>query len=514
MTVSLTSGFLATFLLSELRPVISRHHRFRDNDGSALLAFSNLISYKDVSLVIGSISADGNPFSPDSFVCTMLGRVCAAKLDGYNGSFIEWTRETTTEDEQPPTGVYYISIDAINEETKEVKVVLQPYSWAEGCKENAVGSRIYIDPRTPMNLVESADPAVEFTTSASYLLLLTYTDSLVLRRTDTNVTLIPGVDYWIQPHERHLLLTTAGGEEPKIRIPDGYCTIRLMDGDYELRQGLDWDWDGEGTVKLASWTQAGIDIYVDGTFRRVPFGNNVVNLENFIPAKVPGIGEELAPGQCVYSLVRGTYVDDMVWTHDGRICFRHLMSIGDRATWETRIKKAQIYTTIKKMSLNPDFLPGLTIAVGDAVELGDQMALVVFPSRCEIYEVYGGKEGLMFDIAIKSNDLLTSSELATMVKNYLLVDGRDRLESSGLSVSRISSNYNGEQRDSSGTTASHTVTLSVTASGDWEHWKPLINRVDDIELDFGPSLATYPGSPRPLAATVAFGVSRFTPSYQ
>ena len=510
MTVCMGSGFLATFILSELRPILARHPRFRDNDGSSLIAFSNLISYKDVSLVVGAISSDGASFSPDSFVCTLLGRVCAAKLEGYNGTFIEWTRETTTEDLQPPAGVYYLSIDAINEETKDVRVVVQPYRWSEGTKTNAQGSRIYIHPSIPIDLVTSTDPTIELSARSSYILLLTYTDSLVLQRTDTGQVLTPGTDYWLELAETHLLLVTLGGAESKIKIPDDCLDFRLLEDGCELRQGCDWDWDGEGTIRLAPWTLAGTHIYIDGRFRRTPQGSNVVHQENFLDTPALGLTEEHVQGQCLYTINRGTYIDDLLWSPNG-VCFKHLMTVGDRATWELRIKQAQVYSTVKKMACNPEFLPGLTIAVGDMVELGDQMALVVFPKRCEIYEVYGGKEGVQFDLAIKSNDLLTSSELASLVKNYLLIDGRDRLESAGLTITRISSNYQGEQRDSSGTASSHTVTLAISGSGDWERWKPLINSVSDIEI----AVAQQPwGTPQLLDVTVAYGISRFTPSYQ
>ena len=78
--IDLTGGHLAQCLIAELFPVISRHPRFRDNDGSALTSFNNLVAYKDLSLTVGNLRASGQRLSPDQFVCTLMGRSCVAKL--------------------------------------------------------------------------------------------------------------------------------------------------------------------------------------------------------------------------------------------------------------------------------------------------------------------------------------------------------------------------------------------------------------------------------------------------
>jgi hypothetical protein len=508
--IDMTSGFLATFILGELRPVISRHPRFRDNDGSAVTAFSNLITYKDVSLTVGSTRSNGDRQSADNFMCTVLGRAVFAKLNGMNGSFIEWLRETQVDDTLPQAGVYYLSIESVNEETREVTAVLQTYRWLEGRRGPGAGSHVYIRLGLSPAYVAPVDPLIDYVPESQGLRILTYTPTLALKRTDTNTVLVEGTDWWIEPYERHLVYSdTPGGQVNDIQIPPDYVSFDLFDQNgTKFRPGQDWTWVTETTVRLAPWTAKGLDVWAEGTWRRTSAGDAWVNPENFLQLSMAN-DEKVVPGQAIYTLVRGEFVDDIGLNTGGIGVFKHLLDVGDRARWEVRVEAPQVYVTFKKMAINPNFLPGLTVAVGDQVEVGDQAAIIVFPNRCEVYEVYGAKDNVSFDLTVKSNDLLTSTELAGLVKNFMLIEGRDRLESAGLSIQTVSTAYTGGARDASGTTSTHSVTLSVTALADWEYHKPLVNRVDDIDVDF----TTYPGSPE-ASGLVVYGISRFTPSYQ
>jgi hypothetical protein len=78
----------------------------------------------------------------------------------------------------------------------------------------------------------------------------------------------------------------------------------------------------------------------------------------------------------------------------------------------------------------------------------------------------------------------------------------------------VGAGYSREAKDSSGTSVTVPVTLNVTGMADWEYHRPLVNRVDEIDVDFLPDVITYPGAPRVASSLVAFGVSRFTPAYQ
>jgi D-aminopeptidase len=81
----------------------------------------------------------------------------------------------------------------------------------------------------------------------------------------------------------------------------------------------------------------------------------------------------------------------------------------------------------------------------------------------------------------------------------------------GLTVQSISQSSQGGQKDSSGTATTYSVVLSVSALADWELHKPLVNRVDDIEVDFTP--ISFQTEFQVMGEVTAFGQSQFTPAY-
>lgn len=509
--IDLTGGHLAQSLIAELFPVISRHPRFRDNDGSALTSFNNLVAYKDLSLTVGNLRASGQRLSPDQFVCTLMGRSCVAKLEGHTGSFIEWIQETDLP--ATPAGIHYFAVEAVNEATREVRAVRETYRWLEGRIPESTGSIVYFSRMLPKGVVVPTDPSITYRDNGSSLTILNYTPTIALKRTDTGQPLVPGVEYWVEVPESHVLVADhTGGALTGIPLPADWITFRIVDDNgIQLRQGQDWDWEGEDQIRFAAWIMRGT-YTLEGTFRRVPGAGNHIHPENFI--SIPTVaGETIVSEQTRYILSRGEFTD-ILHVDGDRYVFGHLLEPGDRLRWEVRIKTPQAYQTLHKMAVNPDVLPGLNVAIGDQVVVGDQLAIITFPFRCETYEVYGSKDSVNFDITIKSNDLTTSTELGNLVKAYLLVEGRDRLESLGLSVFEVATGYSGDAKDSSGTSVAIPVTLNVTGMADWEYHRPLVNRVDDIDVSFLPDVITYPGAPRVSPSLVAFGVSRFTPAYQ
>ena len=70
------------------------------------------------------------------------------------------------------------------------------------------------------------------------------------------------------------------------------------------------------------------------------------------------------------------------------------------------------------------------------------------------------------------------------------MQGRDRMESAGITVFSVGYGYGGEQRDASGTAVSHPVVLNVTLAADWETYDPVLSSIAWIDLDLEVSEAT------------------------
>ena len=514
MGVDITGGALVGFIVSELKPVVAKHPRFQANAGKVLSAFNNTLAYNDISVTIANVRANGDRQSPDHFVATAMGQAMLAKLDGKPGTFAEWVQEMHPSKLVP--GIYYLEVAEVNEATRAVRFILEEFNWQEG-QGTGVGSLVYVDPRIPVSTVAPLDPSIEFKRllTLNALKLLTYTEDLQLVHLSTGTPLVAGHEWWVAVVETHVLVeSTTGGTQGGLKIPTGWYDLILEDQNgYVLRQGIDWRLTSEDTVSLAAWTPAKQKIIALGRWHKAP-GNGipVVHPENIFDLTKGAYADDLVLTQSTYSLNRGDFTE-YIALPQGKVAFKHLVDTSDDYTWEFRVRRPQVYVSATKMAVNHELLPGLDVALGDSVVVGDRVAILVAPHRCETYEIYGAKDGVGFDITVTANDLLTVNELASMIRTYLLVDARDRLEAAGLSVFQIPSSYQGAARDASGTTSTHTVTLSVTAAADWEHYKPLINRVDGFDLSQITLLETYPGSPKLCSRVATLGTTRFAQAY-
>jgi hypothetical protein len=157
--------------------------------------------------------------------------------------------------------------------------------------------------------------------------------------------------------------------------------------------------------------------------------------------------------------------------------------------------------------------PGLWLAFGDISVVGDQAAVIISPSLTETYQVYGSKENLTFTLEIKSNDLQTSSDLAEMIKQHLLITSRKNVESDGLTIFEATRDYVGESRDPSGTASNYIYNLTVSASADWKLYKPLVTRLVSFEITNQPTTGNFAGNLQATPRMAAFGATMFIPSY-
>ncbi len=152
---------------------------------------------------------------------------------------------------------------------------------------------------------------------------------------------------------------------------------------------------------------------------------------------------------------------------------------------------------------------GIAVAIGDAVVVGDQAAIIVSPTTTETYEVYGSKENLNFTLEFRSNDLQTSSDLSELIKQQLLVIRRNGMEADGITIFEAPRTYRGQQRDNSGTAPSFVYSLAVSASADWKVYIPKVTRVARFEIIDTAAIIGYPGKLNLAPRVQTLGTSRF-----
>lgn len=567
------------YLLRIIRDIVEKNPRFRRALGNVTFpANSNpttTLRWKDVQVIVKSITTSGNRLSPDYFMCTQLGRAILAKVVDKDGLFIEWIKEIDPTHKTPQPGVYIMNVDFVDEETRDVGLSVQKYIWTEGTYKNAVGSIVYfrpgvIDPSTnqqvdltTLRAVDGNANPVQFNAlNSSFggtLTLLTPVDRLVLFFSN-GTQLQPMTDFWYQREATEVIARNVGGDV-LVNILEPYVTMTLTDQTgYEFRPNIDFIfYSGPQWLKLSQWTPPGTTVTANLVVKVDPTTANATHPENILNVGLQP-GQSLVSNQVFVQTSGYNYTSaDVTPNSDGTITLPNLLLPGDSVRWEVRIEAGQFKAMAKKWELNslvivdpntikfktpiplqeqpagtpkPEpvqatageplldangnlqfIFPGLWLAFGDMAIVGDQAAILVSPSITETCQVYGSKENITFTLEFKSNDLQTSSDLSEMVKQYLLITSRKNVEADGLTIQESTRDYRGEQRDPSGTASNYVYDVSVTGAADWKVYKPLVTRLLSFEITQVPTVQGTTSRIDNTPRAQAFGAQRFIPSY-
>jgi len=514
--VELTDINLDSFIIRELRGVVAKHPRFRELGGEITSYFSTLMRYNDLEIIIKDPSAQGNRLSSDHFIATQIGRTILAKLEDKDGLFIESMQEIDKTGQTPEPGLYYLNLDSVNEQTRDISLTCEKLRWVQGHVDASTGSYIVINSNfSPYNLVITNMNSGDYRATNNRLYLLKYVDSVNIMDSTSNHILQPMIDYWVEKYDSVLLTSSTILGRQNITIPDlTYITVDVVDQDgYILRPNIDYYFSSPSEIILSDWTPANQTLYLNGYYKRDPRLVSIINPDNIINFGLQ-VGETLIQDQVLIRANTGDYTyTDLVQSLTGDYYLINLLDVGDSMKWQARVQTPQFTIAAKKNAINYNFLPGLNVIVGDRTVVGDQLCIMVLPQLAETYEIYGSKENISFSIDIKTNDMTTSSELGTMIKQYLLVSARERLEYQGLTIYEISRSTMADVKDESGLTSSHHVILSVQAAADWEVYKPLITGLDHYDITGVSTDITYPGKLQITPRSSAFGVSNFITSY-
>jgi len=572
--IDLTGANLVAYLLRVCRDAVARNPRFRQTLGEVTFASNNQVNYSDVQILVKHLATDGNRLSPDYFICTQHGRAILCKVGDKEGSFVEWVIETDSTRITPQAGVYYFNVDKVNEQTRDVNLTVQQYRWAQGSVKNAQGSIVALAPTYDGTTLTASDAdfpeeTININAFQKFLILLTPCNRLILTGPG-DVTLVPNQDYWIQRQQSQVLVQTTPGGPQLVSIPSNLSYVvpfQIVDQDgYVLRPGIDYTTQGppappqvgfaavsgvpilapSSWVQLSQWTPAGSTLTLVGTYNLNPSTTIATNPENILPLNL-GPNETLATGQVMISTTTGDYTSE-VTIENGDFVLPTLLAPGDWCHWEARVLTENYTVLGKKYELNHfkktmwdpkaggqdptlpppgawvpikvdgqpvDPIPGMALAIGDAVVEGDQCAIIVNPEVCETYEIFGSKETLSFTLDCKSNDYQTSSDLSELLKRELLIFRRENMEADGITVYEAPRSNVGEQRDPSGTAPRYIFSLTFKASADWKVFVPCVTRLVSYQINEGTYLPDYVGKRIvPQARIQALGNMQFLPSYR
>src|SRR5271168_3844293 len=383
-------------------------------------------------------------------------------------------------------------------------------------------------------------------------------------------SLTPMTDFWYQrPVSAVIVEKTISGSQ-LAEIPSPYISVTFSDQDgYVLRQGTDYTFQGPQWIVLSQFTPPGSTITANMVVKVNPMNRVGIMPENYLQVDL-GPNETLAPGQVFIHSPAGTFTNPTPQP-DGSLLIPQLLQPGDWMRWEVRIDSGQFKACAKKWEIsnltqvdpttityarfdaqgNPlpqpisstfvmdadpselvgvqqtsagqplliagqqnPLLPGLRLAIGDNVVVGDQCAIIVSPSLTETYEVFGSKENLSFTLEIKANDLQTSSDLAEMLKRELLIMRRTNTEADGLTIFEATRSFVGQARDTSATAPTYINTVSVSASADWKVYVPLVTRLTHLEITEVGMQKDFLGKLQMAPRMKAFGSEIFIPDYK
>jgi len=543
--LDLTGANLISYLIRIIRSAISQNPRFNQSLGEVTFTSNNSIQYRDVQVTVRDITTSGVRLSPDYFMCNQYGRALVAKVENKAGTFIEWVNETDKTGQTPVAGVYYLNVDAVDEKTNNVDLTIETYRWVEGKYTNAVGSIAYLRSGIDGTTLTAKDLAtgdsVAILGFSNYVILQVPTQTLQLYDAGNN-PLVPMTDYWYQRSTSVVIIQSTVGGAEVANIPTPWISFTLTDQDgYQLRQGVDWSYFGLNFIQLSNWTPASSTITANIISKVDPSTSVGTNPENILQIGVQP-NESLAPGQVFIHTPSGDYYTGTV-NSDGSVTLPQLLQPGDWVRWDVRIQAGTITCRGKKFAVNGfyqtywdaeapsetdpnakgavrfvldpvtnqkvEVLPGLAIAIGDAVVANDQVAIIVSPTTTETYEVYGSKENLDFTLDFRSNDLQTSSDLSELLKQQLLIMRRQNMEADGVTIFECRRSYRGAQRDNSGTAPTYTYSVSISASADWKVFIPKVTRIASFEITDTATIPDFQGKLQMTPKVQALGSTKF-----
>lgn len=119
-------------------------------------------------------------------------------------------------------------------------------------------------------------------------------------------------------------------------------------------------------------------------------------------------------------------------------------------------------------------IPGVSLAFGRRIEVGDVMAVVVYSRRVPTALEYGGKWDISLDFDIMARDVFAQQEIADSTVMYLWGIARNRLSTEGIEITSVAMGGESEEvYDETGDDYYYNASFSVQTQTDWSIHVPL-----------------------------------------
>ena len=147
------------------------------------------------------------------------------------------------------------------------------------------------------------------------------------------------------------------------------------------------------------------------------------------------------------------------------------------------------------------FIPGVVIAVGRRVSVGDEMYIVVTENPEDVAHEYGGRLDVSVDIEIIARDVHTQADICDHCMIWIWSMLREKFASIGMAITDVSFGGDAEEvYDENGDDYFYTGSISMTIQTDWFVHFPLVNPILAVDTEGIVAVNTLP-----VGATVGYG---------
>lgn len=232
----------------------------------------------------------------------------------------------------------------------------------------------------------------------------------------------------------------------------------------------------------------------DGEVRQ--YGFNVKFYRNHTLARVSGLGNQYtinpwAPGSLRIREMPGKlWVPASACTLDpdaGTFVYPRVLEPGQWLEVEYRAADVDQGTyPIRPNWADNRAIPGVTLAFGQELNVGDTMVVVVQPRRLPASLVYGGQWTLSLDVDVVARDVHDQQYIADRTVMHLIAVSRTRLVEEGLNIVEVSlGGESEEQYDETADMYYFNSNFSMSVETDWQYHVPIeftLRGIQDVSL--------------------------------